>query len=70
MKNKNERPDAEVAAEVKRALAIDVWLQPSFITTDVKGGVVTLTGTVGNPAQHDRASSLAWTAGVTSVNVQ
>ena len=70
LKNKSNRPDAEIAAEVKRAFSIDVWLHPNFITTEVKDGLVTLTGTVGSPAQYDRASSLAWTAGVNSVNTQ
>jgi osmotically-inducible protein OsmY len=68
--SKSNRPDAEIAAEVKRAIAIDVWLHPNFITTAVKDGVVTLSGTVGNPAQHDRAMSLAWTSGVMSVNAK
>ena len=70
MKSKIERPDAEIAAEIRRAIGIDVWLHSSFISAVVKGGVVTLTGTVGNPAQRDRANSLAWTSGVMSVNVE
>ena len=65
-----ERPDAEIAAEVKRAMAIDVWLHPNVINTDVAAGVVTLTGTVGTPAQYDRANLLGWTAGVKSVNAR
>ena len=68
--NNGNRPDAEIAAEVKRAYSIDVWPHPNFITTDVKAGAVTLSGTVGNPAQHDRAISLAWTSGVMSVNAE
>jgi osmotically-inducible protein OsmY len=70
LKGKIERSDAEIAAEVKRAIAIDVWLHPIFIDTDVKDGVVTLTGSVGSPAQHDRAALLAWTAGVKSVHAE
>jgi osmotically-inducible protein OsmY len=66
--SKSQRPDADIAAEVKRSIGIDVWLHPATISSDVKGGVVTLTGSVGSPAQHDRATSLAWTAGVSSVN--
>ena len=68
LKSVRDRPDAEIATEVTRALAIDVWLHPNFIHTYVKGGVVTLTGTVGNPAQHQRADLLAWTAGVKGVS--
>ena len=70
IKSKSERPDAEIAAEVRRAIGIDVWLHSSFISSAVKDGVVTLTGTVDNPAQRDRANSLAWTSGVMSVNVE
>ena len=66
--NRSERPDTEIATEVKRALAIDVWLEPTFINTEVKDGVVTLSGTVGSSAQYGRASQLAWTAGVKSVH--
>ena len=67
---KSKRTDAEIAAEVKRAIAINVWLATSFITTEVKDGVVTLTGTVGSSALHSQASWLAWTAGVKSVNAE
>jgi len=66
----NMRSDAEIAAEVKRAIAIDVWLHPLFINTEVKDGVVTLTGTVGSPAQYDRADLLARTTGVKSVRIE
>jgi osmotically-inducible protein OsmY len=64
------RSDAEIAAEVKRAIATDVWLHPNFIKTEVAGGVVTLTGSVETPAQQDRADLLGWTAGVKSVNAK
>lgn len=67
-KGKSERPDNEIAGEVKRAIDIDVWLQPNQITTDVKDGVVTLSGAVSSPAQQERAHLVAWTAGVKSVN--
>ena len=70
VKRKADRPDGEIAAEVKRVIAIDAWLDPNLITTEVKGGVVTLTGAVGSAAQHGRASLLAWTAGVSSVNAE
>ena len=70
LKGKSERSDSEIAGEVKRAIAIDVWLHPSQIITEVKNGAVTLSGAVGSPAQHERANLLAWTAGVKSVNAQ
>ncbi len=70
LKSTSKRPDTEIATEVKRALAIDVWLHPIFINTEVNDGVVMLTGSVGSPAQHDRATLLAWTAGVKSVNAE
>ena len=67
---KDNRPDLEILAEVKRIISNDVWLDPNFISTAVDGGVVTLTGAVGSAAQLDRASMLAWTAGVKAVNVE
>jgi len=66
---KDNRPDVEILAEVKRIISNDVWLDPNFISTAVAGGVVTLSGAVGSVAQFDRASMLAWTAGVKAVNV-
>jgi len=64
-----KRPDSEIAAEVNRAFATSVWLATSIIAADVKAGVVTLTGTVNSAALHSRASQLAWTANVRSVDV-
>lgn len=59
VKLKGDRPDTQIATEVKRVIAMDAWLHPNFITADVKNGVVTLTGDVGSAAQHERASLLA-----------
>lgn len=70
VQTKDDRPDAEILTEVKRIIGNDVWLDPNFISTAVKDGVVTLTGAVGSSAQHERASIVAWTAGVKSVNVE
>jgi len=70
IKNTGKRTDAEIANDVKRAIAISVWLEPNFINTNVKDGVVTLTGEVGTPAQNDLAVLLAMTAGVKSVNAE
>jgi osmotically-inducible protein OsmY len=66
--SKVARPDAQLETEIKRAMSIDVWLHSTAITTAVKDGAVTLTGTVASPAQYDRANLLAWTSGVRSVN--
>ncbi len=62
------RSDTEIAAEVERAIATDVWLHPNTIKTSVHDGTVTLSGIVGSSAQYDRANELAWTAGVKSVH--
>lgn len=70
VQTKDDRPDTEILAEVKRIIDNDVWLDPNFISTAVKEGVVTLTGAVGSSAQHERASIAAWTAGVKSVNAE
>ncbi len=69
LKPRIDRPDAEIAAHIKRAIAIDVWLDPNFITSEVKDGVVTLTGAVGSTAQRTRAMMLASTSGAKSINV-
>jgi len=70
VRTKDDRPDTVILAEVKRIIENDVWLDPNFISTAVKDGVVTLTGAVGSSAQHERASITAWTAGVKSVNME
>ncbi len=69
IKGKSDRPDSEVAAEVKRIIDIDARLHPNSITVEVKDGVVTLTGAVGSSAQKGRAMMLAATPGVKSVDV-
>lgn len=64
------RPDAEIRAEVRRSIDIDVWLAPQAITVEVKGGAVSLSGEVGSAALHERARARGWTAGVSSVNAE
>ena len=66
---RSDRSDAEIAVEVRRIIDIDGWLSPNFISTDVKDGIVTLTGAVGSSAQLSRVSLSAWTAGVKALNV-
>jgi len=70
IESKEDRPDAEILAEVKSIIGNDVWLDLGFIATTVKNGVVTLTGAVGSVAQRERASRVVLTAGVKSVNAE
>ena len=50
----SERPDKVIADEVQNAIAIDVWLEQCVIVTNVKDGVVTLTGVVEARRQRPR----------------
>lgn len=70
VKNFGERLDSDMANEVKRIIAIDVWLDSSTIIVDVKNSIVTLSGGVGSSAQYDRAVSRAWTTGVKEVHAE
>jgi osmotically-inducible protein OsmY len=70
VKNKANRSDFEIAADVRRIIDIDVWLDSSLIITKVKGDIVILTGEVGSYAQYQRAIARAWTAGVKSVDAE
>lgn len=65
---KAERPDSEIAAEIKAVQERDVWVDALLIYTTVNDGKVVLTGTVGSTAEKTRAVSNAWTIGVDSVN--
>jgi osmotically-inducible protein OsmY len=60
--------DPEISAEVNELIDSDNWLESSYIIAAVKGGVVTLTGTVGSAALRDRAVFLAMAEGVQSVD--
>ena len=66
---KTTRADDEIAADVRRILEWDVWVNESFIDASVKDGKVTLTGSVASAAQKTRAKSLASVAGVKEVDV-
>lgn len=60
--------DAALTIKIKSKMALDDSVEAADIDVDTVNGVVTLTGTVDSPAQHDRAMSLAReTEGVTSV---
>jgi osmotically-inducible protein OsmY len=63
-----ERPDSEIAAEVKKTLKRDVWVDEILISAEVHDGIVVLTGTVGSVAEKNRANSDAWTSGVKKVD--
>jgi osmotically-inducible protein OsmY len=62
------RPDNEIAAEVKAILDNDVWVDDALVHVEVNGGQVVLTGTVGSVVEKTRARENAWTAGVKSVD--
>jgi osmotically-inducible protein OsmY len=66
--SKAERPDAEIAADVKGMLVRDAWVDGRFITAIVKNGAVILTGTVGSLAEKHRAHSDSEVIGVKSVD--
>ncbi|MDX1521670.1 MAG: BON domain-containing protein [Anaerolineae bacterium] len=63
-----QRLDNEIAEEIKRRLALDVWLDEALIEVEVQDGTVTLSGVVGSAIERTRAYLNAWVDGVTSVN--
>jgi osmotically-inducible protein OsmY len=64
-----ERTDAQIAADVRRALAADVLVDDGMIDVTVEDAHVELTGTVGSLAQRNEAYGDAWVMGVESVDV-
>ena len=56
----SERPDKEIAQDVVASIARDAYLTDLPITATVKDGTVTLTGSVGNWFQKDRAADQAY----------
>jgi osmotically-inducible protein OsmY len=63
-----KRTDSEIAADVKARLQWDIWINGGLINPVVKGGKVTLTGTIGSAISKSRAFDDAWVNGVTSVD--
>ena len=63
-----KRTDSEIAADVKARLQWDIWINGGLINPVVKGGKVTLTGTIGSVISKSRAFDDAWVNGVTSVD--
>jgi hyperosmotically inducible protein len=59
---------AVLTAKIKSKMALDDTIDATAIDVDTAGSVVTLSGTVGSRAEHERALQLAReTDGVTSV---
>jgi len=63
-----KRTDSEIAADVKARLQWDIWINGALINPVVKGGKVTLTGTIGSAISKSRAYDDAWVNGVTSLD--
>lgn len=61
---KDQRPDTEIAADVKAALAWDRLVDDDAIAVEVSSGQVTLTGSVGSAAERRRAAAMSWVSGV------
>ena len=60
--------NAAITARIKSKMALDEIVEAADIDVDTTGTVVTLTGSVGSAAEHERALRLAKeTKGVTSV---
>jgi len=64
---KARRSDREIAAEIKRRLAWDVWVDEDRIGVQVKNGDVFLSGTVGSIDEKIKAYQDSWVAGVQTV---
>lgn len=64
----SERPDAEIKAEIEKALRWDALVDHVLIDVAVDDGAVELTGTIGSAAEKRQARYDAWVAGVDSVD--
>lgn len=65
-----QRPDPQVAADIKRRLESDALVDATRIEITVKDGNVSLTGVVGSAAEKSRAANDAWVVGTHSVDTQ
>lgn len=63
-----QRPDAELQAEIVRRLQSDVWVIDDLIRVKVHEGKVSLTGVVGSVSQRNVATVDAWVSGVSEVD--
>lgn len=64
---KTDRPDFEIANDIRQALKFDVRVDHVLIDVDVQEGKVTLSGTVGSVTEKNLAIADAWVSGVNSV---
>jgi osmotically-inducible protein OsmY len=65
---KTDRTDAEIKNEIDQALRWNRYVDHFLINGSVNDGKVTLSGTVGSAAERRMAESVAWVAGVASVD--
>ena len=63
-----KRTDLQIAADVKARLQWDIWINGELISSAVKDGKVTLTGTVASALSRSRAFEDAWVNGAKSVD--
>jgi osmotically-inducible protein OsmY len=68
VKTRPERDDTNIALDVKRRLAADLYVDDALVEVTVKDGRVTLDGIVGTMAEKRRAADNAWISGVTGVD--
>ncbi len=64
---KTDRPDAEIAQEIRQALKFNVSIDHVLIDVDVQQGKVTLSGTVGSASEKNQTIADAWVSGVNAV---
>jgi osmotically-inducible protein OsmY len=62
-----ERPDAEIAAELRALLHWDLDVRAEHLEVAVEGGVVHLSGSVGSEQERRRAMLRSWVPGVRDV---
>lgn len=64
----DKRLDSEIAIDIRRRLAADVWVDNDLIEVQVEHGKVTLDGIAGSARERSRAFNDAWVVGVKSVD--
>lgn len=64
---KSERPDKEIASEVREVLKWNRFIDDNLISVSVEDGKVTLSGIVGSAAEKRQARYVSWVAGVSAV---
>lgn len=66
----DDRPDPEIAAEIREKLRWDALVDDALVSVAVDDNEVTLTGTVGSAAEKRYAISDAWVDNVDRVNAE